>query len=166
MQTVRSAGSVLAGMGIACPGQLTTTTPSPDPICRRCGEESCKRWNWSAFVLFCGTKVADVLRRARNAYLNPGRPKMTKSTTMTVRISPEVSDKLEVLARDTKRSKAYLASEAIASYVEHNAWQVARITASLEDAKSGGPGVPHAAVEQWVKSWDTEDELPRPEAKP
>lgn len=93
-------------------------------------------------------------------------PNMAKSTTMTVRIPPEVSDKLDVLARDTKRTKAYLAGEAIASYVERNAWQVARIKASLDDAKSGSPGVPHTAVEDWVKSWDTEDELPRPEAKP
>ena len=93
-------------------------------------------------------------------------PNMAKSTTMTVRISPEVSDKLDVLARVTKRTKAYLAGEAIASYVEHNAWQVARIKASLDDAKSGSPGVPHTAVEDWVKSWDTENELPRPEEKP
>jgi len=56
--------------------------------------------------------------------------------------------------------------EAIASYVERNAWQVGRIKASLDDAKSGVPGVPNAAVEEWVKSWDTEDELPRPKAKP
>jgi hypothetical protein len=46
---------------------------------------------------------------------------MPKSTTMTLRIPPDVSEKLEALARDTKRTKAYLAGEAIASYVEHNA---------------------------------------------
>jgi predicted transcriptional regulator len=40
---------------------------------------------------------------------------MAKTTTMTVRLAPEVSDKLDVLARDMKRSKAYLASEAIAA---------------------------------------------------
>ena len=91
---------------------------------------------------------------------------MAKSTIMTVRIPPEVSDKLDALARDTSRTKAYLAGEAIASYVECNAWQVARIKASLDDAASGSPGVPHAAVEQWVASWDTEGELPPPEAKP
>jgi len=53
--------------------------------------------------------------------------RMAKSTTMTVRLAPEVSEKLESLAHDTKRSKAYLAGEAIASYVELNAWQVAHI---------------------------------------
>ena len=75
-----------------------------------------------------------------------------------------VSQKLEALARNTKRSKAFLASEGIAAYVERNAWQVARITASLEDAKSGTPGIPHEEVERWMASWGTDHELPRPEA--
>jgi len=56
---------------------------------------------------------------------------MPKTTTMTVRLTPELSDKLEALARDTRRSKSYLAGEAIASYVEMNAWQVARIKEAL-----------------------------------
>ena len=46
---------------------------------------------------------------------------MAKSAMMTVRLTPELSEKLEALARDTKRSKSYLASEAIASYVDRNA---------------------------------------------
>jgi len=84
---------------------------------------------------------------------------------MTVRVSPEVSEGLETLARDTKRSKAYLAGAAIADFVERNAWQVARIKASLEDARLGLPGIPHERVEDWMDSWDTDQELPRPEAK-
>ena len=91
---------------------------------------------------------------------------MAKSTTtMTVRLKPEVSEKLEALARDTKRSKAYLASEAITSYVDLNAWQVAHIKESLEEAHSGAPGVPHEEVVNWVNSWGTDNELPRPEPK-
>ena len=86
-----------------------------------------------------------------------------KTTTMTVTISPEVRGELEALSRDTKRSKAYLAGEAIASYVEHNAWQVARIKDSLEEAKSGTPGIPHSEMERWVKSWGTDNELPPPQ---
>lgn len=88
---------------------------------------------------------------------------MGKSTTMSVRIPPEVDEKLEALARDTKRSKAYLAGEAIADFVERNAWQVARIREAFEEVKAGKPGVPHAAVEEWIESWGTQDELPRPE---
>ncbi len=86
-----------------------------------------------------------------------------KSTTMTVRIPSEICAGLDHLARDTKRSKAFLASEAISSYVKRNAWQVARIKDSLEDAKSGTPGIPHADMERWVGSWGTDNELPPPE---
>ena len=88
-----------------------------------------------------------------------------KTTTMTVRVSPEVSDTLEALARDTKRSKAYLAGEAITDFVERNAWQVARIKGALEDATSGAPGIPHEQVEEWMDFWGTDHELPRPAAQ-
>lgn len=89
---------------------------------------------------------------------------MAKST-MTVRLTPELSEKLDALARDTKRSKSDLASEAIASYVDVNAWQVSRIKAALEEARSGAPGIPHEEVVRWTESWGTEDELPRPKPK-
>jgi predicted transcriptional regulator len=85
-----------------------------------------------------------------------------KSTTMTVRLPSEVGEKLKALARGTKRSKAYLAGEAIAVFVERNGWQVARIKAALEEARSGHPGVPHEAVVERMDSWDTDHELPRP----
>jgi predicted transcriptional regulator len=75
----------------------------------------------------------------------------------------EISSGLDGLARDTRRSKAYLAGEAISSYVKRNAWQVARIKESLEEAKSGTPGIPHAAMERWVRSWGIDNELPPPE---
>jgi len=87
----------------------------------------------------------------------------TKSAMMTVRLTPELSDKLEALARDTKRSKSYLASEAIETYVDRNAWQVEEIKKGLEEAQSGVPGVPHKEVEKWVRSWGTSHELLRPE---
>jgi predicted transcriptional regulator len=91
---------------------------------------------------------------------------VAKSTTMTVRIPPEVSDMLDALARETKRSRAYLAGEAIADFVERNAWQVARIKHALDDARAGSPGVPQVEVEQWMESWDTDHELSRPEPQP
>lgn len=90
---------------------------------------------------------------------------MAKSTTMTVRIPPEVSEKLDALARDTNRTKAYLAGEAIVDFVARNAWQVAHVKEALEEAKSGNPGIPHDEMERWMDSWDTNDELPPPEPK-
>jgi predicted transcriptional regulator len=90
---------------------------------------------------------------------------MAKSAMMTVRLTPELSEKLDALARDTKRSKSFLASAAIASYIDRNAWQIAEIRKGLEGARSGIPGVAHEAVEKWVRSWNSDHELPRPEAK-
>src|SRR5580700_203011 len=87
---------------------------------------------------------------------------MAKSTTMTVRLTPELNDKLAALARDRKRSKSDLASEAIAAFVDVDAWQVAHIEEALDEARSGAPGVLHEDVVRWVESWDTERELPRP----
>jgi predicted transcriptional regulator len=90
---------------------------------------------------------------------------MANSATLTVRLSPETSEKLEALARDTKRSKTDLANEAIACFVDRNAWQIEEINRALAEAKSGTPGVPHDAVEKWVRSWDADHELPRPTVK-
>lgn len=81
---------------------------------------------------------------------------------MTVRLTPEISDKLDRLAQETKRSKSFLATEAIEGFVERNAWQVARIKKGLAEAKSGAAGVPHEDVAAWMKSWGTDHELPRP----
>ena len=90
---------------------------------------------------------------------------MAKSTTMTVRLKPAVSERLEMLARGTKRSKAYLASEAIEAYVELNSWQVAHIKGALEEDESNVPGAPHEEVVSWMESWGTDRELPPPKPK-
>ena len=81
---------------------------------------------------------------------------------MTVRLTPERSDKLKALARDAKRSKSYLASEAIALYVEMNAWQVARIKAALAEARSGVPGVSHEELVRRGEPWGTENKRWKP----
>jgi RHH-type transcriptional regulator, rel operon repressor / antitoxin RelB len=41
------------------------------------------------------------------------------------------------LARRTKRSKSFLAAEAIAAYVELNEWQIAEIMDGLAELDSG-----------------------------
>lgn len=94
--------------------------------------------------------------------IDPKLQGAAKSTTMTVRLTTDLSKKLDALAKETKRSKAYLANEALVSYVEQNAWQIARITTSLKEALSNVPGIPHEDMEHWVESWDTKKELPAP----
>ena len=90
---------------------------------------------------------------------------MSKSAAMTVQLSPELDEKLAALARERKRSKSDLANEAIAAFVDVDAWQVTHIEAALDEARSGAPGVRHEDVVRWVESWDTEHELPRPKPR-
>jgi predicted transcriptional regulator len=59
------------------------------------------------------------------------------TTVITTRIDAALRAKLEALARSTKRSKSFLAAEAIAAYVELNEWQIAEITAGIEELDSG-----------------------------
>lgn len=59
------------------------------------------------------------------------------STTMTIRLDDEVKDRLENLAVATKRSKSFLAAEAIRAFVDSNEWQIAEIQSALKEADAG-----------------------------
>ena len=43
---------------------------------------------------------------------------MSKSETITIRLSAEIKGKLEALAASTNRSKSWLAAQAISAYIE------------------------------------------------
>ena len=64
------------------------------------------------------------------------------STTLTVRLAPELKDRLGKLAERTRRTKSFLAEEAIAGYVERELEIVAGIERGLDD-KRAGRIVPH-----------------------
>ena len=66
----------------------------------------------------------------------------TQSETVTVRLSPETKARLERLAGQTRRTKSFLAGEAIAAYVERELTIVEAIQRGLEDVKAGRT-VPH-----------------------
>ena len=59
------------------------------------------------------------------------------TSIVTTRIDAALKAKLEALARSTKRSKSYLAAEAIAAYVELNEWQIAEIEAGIAELDRG-----------------------------
>ena len=59
------------------------------------------------------------------------------SSTISTRIDPETAKKLEELAKVTKRTKSFLASEAINQYVEEQSWQIEAITKGLKEADEG-----------------------------
>ncbi len=59
------------------------------------------------------------------------------TTVVTARIDAGLKAKLEALSRATKRSKSYLAAEAIAAYVEFNEWQITEIEAGIAELDRG-----------------------------
>jgi predicted transcriptional regulator len=70
---------------------------------------------------------------------------MTASTTMTIRVRLDVKEKLERIANDTRRSKSFLAGEAVAAYVERELEIIDGIKRGLEDVAAGRV-VPHEQV--------------------
>jgi predicted transcriptional regulator len=65
-----------------------------------------------------------------------------ESTTLTVRIPPELKERLGELAERTQRTRSFLAGEAIAGYVERELDIIAGIERGVEDMKAGRV-VPH-----------------------
>ncbi|MES1026629.1 CopG family ribbon-helix-helix protein [Gloeocapsa sp. BRSZ] len=88
---------------------------------------------------------------------------MSTSETVTVRLSPEIKSKLEALAQSTRRSKSWLAAEAIALYVEQQVWQIAMIEQAVTLADSANAEwIDGDKVEAWLDSWGTGHEKPAP----
>lgn len=61
---------------------------------------------------------------------------------MTIRLAPEVKEKLDRIATDTRRSKSFLAGEAVAAYVDRELEIIDGIKRGLGDAAAGRL-VPH-----------------------
>ena len=58
------------------------------------------------------------------------------STTMTIRLEPELKQRLDGLAEATQRSKSFLAAQAIREFVDLNEWQIQEIRRALVEADS------------------------------
>ena len=70
---------------------------------------------------------------------------MNSSTTMTIRVSAELKEKLGRLARGTRRSRAFLAAEAVSAYVERELEIIEGIQRGLVDVAAGRT-LPHEQV--------------------
>ena len=86
---------------------------------------------------------------------------MAASATLTIRLPKEDLDRLEVLSQDMRRSRSFLAAEAIAEYLKYKEWKIQAIKEGIA-AADRGEVVPHEEVVAWLRSWGTKNELPRP----
>jgi RHH-type transcriptional regulator, rel operon repressor / antitoxin RelB len=62
---------------------------------------------------------------------------MSQSTTMTIRLEPDLKSRLDQLAEVTHRSKSFLAAEAIREFIEINEWQIQEIKQAIKEADEG-----------------------------
>jgi RHH-type transcriptional regulator, rel operon repressor / antitoxin RelB len=81
--------------------------------------------------------------------------------TLSVRIDAITKSRLDALARRSKRSKSFLAAEAITAYVEMEEWQMGEILAGIADSESRKV-VRHDRVAKWLRSWGKLSEAKAP----
>lgn len=67
---------------------------------------------------------------------------MAATETMTIRVSAETKRKLERIAAGTRRSKSFLAGEAVSAYVDRELEIIEGIKRGLADVEAGRV-VPH-----------------------
>ncbi len=72
--------------------------------------------------------------------------------TLSIRIDAGTKKRLDALAKQSKRSKSFLAAEAIAAYVESEEWQLGEIHTALTELDAE-EGVSHEKVSTWLNSW-------------
>jgi predicted transcriptional regulator len=85
----------------------------------------------------------------------------TSSETLSIRLDADVKRRLELLAQRSKRSKSFLAAEAIAAYVETEGWQLSEIREGLKELDRGKV-VDHRRVSKWLRSWGAAGESKAP----
>lgn len=86
-----------------------------------------------------------------------------ETASLTIRLPKRDLERLDELAKSTRRSKAFLAARLVSDHLEYEAWKIKAIQEALDEIESGAPLIEHERVVEWVKSWDTENELPPPE---
>jgi predicted transcriptional regulator len=82
-------------------------------------------------------------------------------TRVIIEIDETLAAGLEAAAKRSQTSVEGFAAKAVArAVVDVEAW--AEEEAGYAEYERTGEAIPMAAVEQWVRSWGTEDELPPP----
>ena len=81
--------------------------------------------------------------------------------TLSIRLDANTKKRLDALAKRSRRSKSFLAAEAIAAYVQSEEWQLNELQAGIAELDSGQV-VSHEKVSKWLKSWGKRAETKAP----
>jgi len=83
------------------------------------------------------------------------------STTLSIRLNSRTKAKLEALAKASRRSKSFLAAEAIEAFLTAEAWQLGEIEAGSKDLDMNRI-VEHGDARRWLRSWGKKREHKAP----
>jgi predicted transcriptional regulator len=83
------------------------------------------------------------------------------STTLSIRLKPEIKKRLARLAKASGRSSNFLITDAVESYVADQERMLADVRQSDRQVKSGHY-IRHGDMKAWLLSWGTNRELPPP----
>jgi predicted transcriptional regulator len=86
---------------------------------------------------------------------------MNKSM-ISARIPAKLDAELEVIAQAKQRSKAFLITEALESYVDRQRWMQERVNAAIKDSDETGELISNEVVMTWLDSLGTDAPLPPP----
>ncbi len=84
------------------------------------------------------------------------------SATLSVPLSSDVTKRLKAIAEREHRSPEELTAEALTSFVSEEESEMRLIAERSRVAYGGAPRVGHARVAEWLRSWGSETEVPRP----
>ncbi len=93
--------------------------------------------------------------------MSTNNEKYNSSTVLSVRVPEELKEQLDYLSRSTKRSKGYLATEALGDYVKKNAWRAKELHEAIKEADKG-VFVSHEAMLEWADALGTRKETAPP----
>ena len=81
--------------------------------------------------------------------MSTNNSKEANSAVLSVRVPESLKEQLDYLSRSTKRSKGYLATEALGDYVKKNAWRAKELQAAIKEADKGD-FISHKTMLAWV----------------
>lgn len=82
---------------------------------------------------------------------------------MTLRLDAADLQRLDALAEATDRSKAWLAAQAVKTYLDLNEWQIKAIRAAVTNAdRRGAKFFTQEEVDAWLATWGTPQERKPP----
>ena len=84
-----------------------------------------------------------------------------KAENLSVRLSAEIRDQVDDLARRSRRSRSHIIKEAVSSYVQNQELYRKELAEALKSAQSG-VGHSREQVFAWMDSWAEGKKLPLP----